>query len=419
MGKIYVNYEQLEQIQKRIISYRSVLQNSDVVIRKANRLIMENGEAESLTELEIKYGTILLQIKNYNSLLESLYNIIGQYIGKMTEIIQRKKGLTKIGVEDISWNLKSIKNALKAIQDVQSSVYVYGDSEFGKTEEEKAKMKKNYDSMYSIWEEVFPDMRLKMSGYRNTLQSYYDNQVLNYEKMDQAFQKKLKGLSKINLRAYVPNNISNQKLLQIFTDDFTKIKSITDEETEKRYKINEISWENHLKESKGISNRYIEVQKDFEDMYFGNYAVDFNGCEVIATYNALVALNHGKSPASFPDLLKYYENSGIMINGLFGTDPQAICNYFEQQDDYSADIYLDVEDFKNKQKQYDVYIFTYYNQKDDITKQIHTVAVTKENGKYVAHNVGSIDSADSFETIEKDMEKKSKKIISVIGIDKE
>lgn len=145
-------------------------------------------------------------------------------------------------------------------------------------------------------------MRLKMSGYRNILQSYYDNQVLNYEKMDQA-------------------------------------------------------------------------------------------------------LNYGKSPVSFPDLLKYYENSGIMINDLFGTDSQAICNYFEQQDDYSADIYLDVEDFINKQKQYDVYIFTYYNQKDDITKQIHTVAVTKENGKHVAHNVGSIDSADSFETIVKEMEK--------------
>lgn len=87
-------------------------------------------------------------------------------------------------------------------------------------------------------------------------------------------------------------------------------------------------------------------------------------------------------------LIREYEKHGAAQRGEFGVSPRAIETYFRKQgflvittckdDDQS----MDEIDQKSQ-----VLIATVYNDANDITKQVHTICITKDGGNgYVLHN---------------------------------
>ena len=76
--------------------------------------------------------------------------------------------------------------------------------------------------------------------------------------------------------------------------------------------------------------KYINDQNTgpVSQLKFGNRQMYYNGCEIIATYNAMRTL--GK-PEDIRDIAYEYEKDGKMLGGEFGTNPYAAQRYFERK----------------------------------------------------------------------------------------
>lgn len=184
---------------------------------------------------------------------------------------------------------------------------------------------------------------------------------------------------------YVPENVSDLTLLGILS--VMSIKGLSAETIKNHRENNDDAWDKY--QASHNNGKYIEDQNGMTGMQYGNHTGDYNTCEVIAAYNALQYLTDGNSPDSFPDLLEHFEKNGITANGEFGTSPQAIDSYFEQNG-YDTKMLagnnISSSQVSNMSKNYDTYIMTTYNNKSNLGSQIHTVSITKENGVYVVHN---------------------------------
>lgn len=136
------------------------------------------------------------------------------------------------------------------------------------------------------------------------------------------------------------------------------------------------------------SGEYIENQAEWGDVKFGVKDMSFSGCEIMATYNALKALGEPVSEQTVVDLIAMYEEDGAVLGGLIGSSPYAIEDYFREQGyDVVTTISHDLETINRIGESSDTVIVHAYNNKDDITSQIHTVSITKaEDGSYVVHN---------------------------------
>lgn len=184
---------------------------------------------------------------------------------------------------------------------------------------------------------------------------------------------------------YVPENVSDLTLLGLLS--VMSIKGLSTDAIKNHRENNDIAWDNYQKSHN--NGKYIEDQNGMTDIQYGNHSGDYNTCEVIAAYNALQYLTDGNSPDSFPDLLEHFEKNGITAKGEFGTSPQAIDSYFEQNG-YDTKMLagdnISSSQVSNMSKNYNTYIMTTYNNKSNLGSQIHTVSITKENGVYVVHN---------------------------------
>ena len=115
---------------------------------------------------------------------------------------------------------------------------------------------------------------------------------------------------------------------------------------------------------------------------FGNTTMDKNGCEIIATYNALVTLG---AKEDLCKIAAHYESDGQMLNGTWGTNPYAVERYFKQRG-YEVSRVEGDNILNNKIPDADAYIFSFWNS-DKVSGALHTVAVRKtEIGKYVFYN---------------------------------
>lgn len=138
---------------------------------------------------------------------------------------------------------------------------------------------------------------------------------------------------------------------------------------------------------------FIENQRELADVYMGMATMAEAGCEIIATYNAL--LNLGR-PVALGKLICTYERDGIMHSGKFGVSPKAIVDYLK-----SAGVKTSIFIKKKKSggldefaEEFKTLIVTYYNDMSDLTKEIHTVAVTRDDDGFKGHNVhGNITGA--------------------------
>ncbi len=157
------------------------------------------------------------------------------------------------------------------------------------------------------------------------------------------------------------------------------------------------------------------------------------GCEIFATYNAMLMLGEKMNAKKLVNLITEFEKDGAVRDGKWGTSPDAVYNYMKKayKGDMTVNVSRYVPDNKSSDKRVDdigkendVFIATVYNDKEDITAQIHTVCISKENnGTYNIYNAGSKKSGyptkKGYETLSdaiKDINK-DPKLIALIYID--
>ena len=187
------------------------------------------------------------------------------------------------------------------------------------------------------------------------------------------------------LRAFIPQHISNKIVLSVLKI-LSKLCCVPQS----------VISSNAAHNSKMLLNRnlynadcYIENQSQWSAVKFGTkYSMSYSGCEIIAVHNALRALGKGLSVQCMVNLISCFEQDGAVLGGFFGTAPGAIEKYF-RENGYAVTRTdsMDTELINNIGERSDTIIVTAYNDKNDIMKQVHTVSITKEEGKtYAVHN---------------------------------
>ena len=130
---------------------------------------------------------------------------------------------------------------------------------------------------------------------------------------------------------------------------------------------------------------------------FGKYKMCYNGCAVIAAYNALCILD---SPADIGETADYFERRGIILGGAFGVHPLALNRFLCCRGHSVKTVFAG---HRKNQDRLDralndagAAVFTFWNSTAPRHKGewegAHTVAVKRENGGvtvYNAHNNSS------------------------------
>jgi hypothetical protein len=201
------------------------------------------------------------------------------------------------------------------------------------------------------------------------------------------------------IRAFIPQRIKNGTVLKTY--EFLRSKSsIPPKRIKSNAKANRTvlcSPECHILKP----DSYIENQHEWNDVKFGSWKkhnMRYSGCEIIATYNALLALGEKVSGRTMVKLISHYEADGAALNGDFGVSPTAIFDYFENKG-YDTEItYSKDETVINKlAESSDTVIATVYNDRMDIMKAVHTVCITKDtDNKYLIHNAYAKDGQGVF-----------------------
>ena len=136
------------------------------------------------------------------------------------------------------------------------------------------------------------------------------------------------------------------------------------------------------------AGEFIENQRDWSAVRFGLTNMCYAGCEIMAVYNAQLALGKDMSARDMVNLIHYFERNGAVAFGYGGTSPVSIIRYF------TAEGYSVNKTFSKKTDRIneigensDTVIVTAYNDKYDVSEMIHTVSITKDkNGNFALHN---------------------------------
>ncbi|HEX2947944.1 MAG TPA: hypothetical protein VHT96_18550 [Clostridia bacterium] len=192
--------------------------------------------------------------------------------------------------------------------------------------------------------------------------------------------------------SYIPRNIDEKSILGVYE----KLSDVQGNLLKKEFpgnlatNIPAFGSQTHMN-TVASDNGFIEDQSNYTDMKYGDQTVAYSGCEVIATYNAMVAMNCVEPGRGFPELLQTFEKDGIVLNGEFGTSPYAVVDYFRNapNNEFDAAITTDASAFDSYGNKYDTLILTMYNNGNDIRDMVHTVSITKDaSGQFFVHNCG-------------------------------
>lgn len=189
--------------------------------------------------------------------------------------------------------------------------------------------------------------------------------------------------------SFIPKHVGNRTVRMVYHMlTFIKVSRKT---RVKNYNSNIVKLNHKTWDFLAVPNAYIENQNEWSEIMFGagqHHNMKYSGCEIIATFNALKSLTGNGSPESMATLISEYEACGAALQGEFGVSPLAIEAYLKKRG-YVVST-ADKEDSTEPDKvdeQSHVFIATVYNDANDITKQIHTVCITKnEDSRYVLHN---------------------------------
>lgn len=228
--------------------------------------------------------------------------------------------------------------------------------------------------------------------------------------------------------SFIPRHVSNGVVLKVYR--MLSLLGVPRFVRRKNYRENCMRLEQGIWDFWDEPDAYIENQNEWTDIRFGvgqHHSMSYAGCEIIATYNAWKALRGSASRAYMTELIRMYEARGAALWGTFGVTPTAIAAYFRKNGFAIEEADGGDETAVNEiGRKYAVMIATAYNDKDDITRQIHTVCITKnQDGNYVLHNAyrrdqtGRYRASEPYGTIQeavRHISRQKSKLIHLIGI---
>lgn len=187
------------------------------------------------------------------------------------------------------------------------------------------------------------------------------------------------------LKGFVQNNVENRDVIRIY-DLFCRFTPVPGKYIARNFTYN-LSMEKDAKLPDLPTTGYLEMQALWEDVHFGKSNIAYAGCEIMAVYNALRALGEKTDYPVFCHLISEFEKKGATLRGEFGVSPGAIYRFLGKQG-YETLFYTgeSEEELLSLQEKYPIYIATVYNSKTDITEQIHTVCICKDENQFVVHN---------------------------------
>ena len=183
--------------------------------------------------------------------------------------------------------------------------------------------------------------------------------------------------------ALIPNKVDNATVVSVL-DLMRRQQKAVKKDFSSHMGKNEEAFKKHasiITENKG----FVEDQNSYTDMAYGDATMQYSGCEIFATYNAIYSIT-GKPVMSLAKMISEYEKDGMVLSGKFGTAPKAIKDFLDRHG-FKTEMTTEEADFDSFGKRFQSLILTMYNDKDDISKEVHTVNISKEGGKYIAHNV--------------------------------
>ena len=135
----------------------------------------------------------------------------------------------------------------------------------------------------------------------------------------------------------------------------------------------------HVTEPDGFINDQSTKRGSVKDLKYGFFSMGFNGCELIAVHNAILA-EKGKS-VPIGQIAKTVQRAGGMaLLGLFGTAPRTVGRALRKYG-------VTAEKIKRTEMTRDgTYVVSYFV--NPPISAIHTVAVTRRNGRFTAYNNG-------------------------------
>ena len=136
--------------------------------------------------------------------------------------------------------------------------------------------------------------------------------------------------------------------------------------------------------------KYIEFQMNMggeNALFFGQnntnapYTADYNSCEVIALYNALVNLQGGAAElVTWPGMLRMFERHGIAWGGQIGSHMGAVVRALRRYG-YEVARIRDMKyqkcDMSQIEADYDCFIVNLFNDEAGVEHGIHTMCITK------------------------------------------
>ena len=138
---------------------------------------------------------------------------------------------------------------------------------------------------------------------------------------------------------------------------------------------------------------YGQRNANVTNMRFGGSTVGYSGCEAIAVYNAMLLL--GKN-VSFHSVIFEFDLNGAyflpLIGGTFGGNYKMFGDYFRAHR-IKATGTSNKNTFNSWAQPGGVYILTFWNDANDITKGIHTVAASYDGNTYTVYNRWNNDTA--------------------------
>ncbi|MDE5717526.1 MAG: hypothetical protein K2I53_07925 [Lachnospiraceae bacterium] len=230
------------------------------------------------------------------------------------------------------------------------------------------------------------------------------------------------------IASFIPRHVSNRVLLTVYR--LLAVFGVPRFVRRNHLRENRIRLEQTNRDFWHAPDAYIENQSEWKKIRFGvgrRQSMSYGGCEIIATYNARKALGAPVSKKFMAELIDAYEARGAALWGAFGVAPTMITAYFRKNGfQVKAADGADAEAAEEIARNSKVMIATAYNDKNDITGQIHTVCITKNReGQFVLHNAYYRDEKGRFRESRPYMtfweavshiSRRSPKLIYLIGI---
>lgn len=264
-------------------------------------------------------------------------------------------------------------------------------------------------AIQSFFDNITADNLKKSEYFMLLLTALYSRDTSNIQDVLKNYFAWLKEDTINDLKAFIPHTFSNEAMVVLYemlrkgTLEFSDpnggpikylIHKLFDNDMSKaHYKIN-------LDKLDEVYNPgdYIENQYYWKDVLFGfplkipgkvdagNMA--YSGCEIIAVANAICNMKEGLSKEEMANLIAHFERDGMALDGLIGTSPRALNDYF-CSNGYTTEYTTSnrAADINHIGNDYNTIVVTAYNDKDNIGDEIHTVCITKnEDGSFTVHN---------------------------------